>query len=265
MKTIVRSLAALLLALTFCATSQAQLSQEELAKIAQDPLANLISAPLQNQTNFGIGPLDRTQHETKLQPVIPFADGKIIARVVVPFYDQPDLFAENGSTKGFGDVSLSAFYANKGEKVSWGIGPIISLPTAKEGLGVKEWALGPSFVAVTKTGNWVIGGLFQQVWSVESNALNGFKFQPFVNYNLPKGNYLTTSPSITANWNGTNGEKWTVPLGMGVGKIIKPEKFLPVNLQAGAYYNVEKPAFTGADWSLRLSATFMIPTAFFKK
>lgn len=52
-------------------------------------------------------------------------------------------------------------------------------------------------------------------------------------------------------------------LGINVGKIFKPEHFLHVDLQAGAYYNVEKPELTGADWSLRRSATFLIPTAFF--
>jgi phage terminase large subunit-like protein len=45
--------------------------------------------------------------------------------------------------------------------------------------------------------------------------------QPFVNYNLPEGWYLTSSPIITANWNATSGDKWNFPLGGGVGKILK--------------------------------------------
>ena len=36
--------------------------QSDLAKQAQNPVANLISLPLQNNTNFNVGPEDRTQN-----------------------------------------------------------------------------------------------------------------------------------------------------------------------------------------------------------
>ena len=44
---------------------------EELAKAAQNPVADLISLPLQNNTNFGIGPDDKTQNILNIQPVYP--------------------------------------------------------------------------------------------------------------------------------------------------------------------------------------------------
>ncbi len=44
----------------------------DLAKQAQNPVANLISLPLQNNTNFGIGPDDETQNILNIQPVLPF-------------------------------------------------------------------------------------------------------------------------------------------------------------------------------------------------
>ena len=43
-----------------------------LAKAAQNPVANLISFPLQNNTNFGIGPYKRAQNVLNILPVIPF-------------------------------------------------------------------------------------------------------------------------------------------------------------------------------------------------
>ncbi|MGB6648697.1 MAG: neuromedin U, partial [Bacteroidota bacterium] len=46
-------------------------SAAELAKKAQNPIANMISVPLQNNTNFGIGPYDRTQNVLNIQPVLP--------------------------------------------------------------------------------------------------------------------------------------------------------------------------------------------------
>jgi hypothetical protein len=34
---------------------------------------------------------------------------------------------------------------------------------------------------------------------------------------------------------------------------------MPVNLQASAYYNVEKPDVVGADWQLRLQMALLFP------
>jgi hypothetical protein len=36
--------------------------QSDLAKAAQNPIADLISLPLQNNTNFNVGPQKRTQN-----------------------------------------------------------------------------------------------------------------------------------------------------------------------------------------------------------
>jgi hypothetical protein len=49
-----------------------------------------------------------------------------------------------------------------------------------------------------------------------------------------------------------------VPLGGGVGKIVRFGN-LPVNSQAQAFYNVEKPQY-GADWTWwRLQAQLLFP------
>ena len=52
-------------------------------------------------------------------------------------------------------------------------------------------------------GPWVLGGLMNNQWSVGGwgdQAVNAMPLQPFVNYNLPAGWYLTTSPILTADW-----------------------------------------------------------------
>jgi hypothetical protein len=48
----------------------------KLAKKAQNPIANLISLPFQNNTNFGVGSLVRTQNILNIQPVIPVSLSK---------------------------------------------------------------------------------------------------------------------------------------------------------------------------------------------
>lgn len=44
---------------------------EDLQKATQNPVASLISVPIQNNSNFGIGPYDRIQNVRNIQPVIP--------------------------------------------------------------------------------------------------------------------------------------------------------------------------------------------------
>jgi hypothetical protein len=46
-------------------------SHADLAKQTQNPVSDLISVPFQNNTNFGLGPHDRTQNVLNIQPVIP--------------------------------------------------------------------------------------------------------------------------------------------------------------------------------------------------
>ena len=44
----------------------------------------MISLPFQNNTNFEIGPYDRTQNVLNVQPVVPLAGGRIITRTILP-------------------------------------------------------------------------------------------------------------------------------------------------------------------------------------
>ena len=53
--------------------ARADLSAEELAKLAQNPVGNLISLPFQNNTNFNFGPEKGTQNILNIQPVIPIS------------------------------------------------------------------------------------------------------------------------------------------------------------------------------------------------
>jgi len=41
-----------------------------------------------------------------------------------------------------------------------------------------------------------------------------------VNYNFPSGWYLTSTPTIVADWEADNDNRWTVPVGGGVGQRV---------------------------------------------
>ena len=123
---------------------------------------------------------------------------------------------------------------------------MLQVPTDSNELGNKNWGLGASFVVLKlEKGNpWVYGVLVNNIWSLTSDehggSYNNGLIQPFINYNFPGGFYLTSAPIVTVNWKADGGQKWTVPLGGGVGKIFHLGK-LPVNTQLPAYYNVVRP------------------------
>ena len=67
--------------------AHAELSAEELAKLAQNPVGNLISVPFQDNINLNTGPLKGTQNILNIQPVVPISvndDGNIITRTSSP-------------------------------------------------------------------------------------------------------------------------------------------------------------------------------------
>jgi hypothetical protein len=258
-----------ILSLVFITTSiNAQQTQEELAKAAQNPLANIMSFPFQSNTNFGYGPNnDRTQEVLNIQPVLPFFDGKLITRTILPTLWQPDFTKSSGTNSGLSNVNFTAFYVPKSKGIVWGFGPIIAFPVGNADFGTKKLSVGPSLVVLKMGKKWVYGGIINNTWSVAGPSdvedVNSLYTQLFVNYNLPKGLYLTTSPIITANWEAPDGQQWTVPIGAGIGKIVKIGGKLPVNLQAGYYYNVIRPDF-GPTSQLRLQASLMLPTSLLK-
>jgi len=239
---------------------------KKLAKAAQNPIAKMISLPLQNNINTGIGPDDETQNILNVQPVYPFALGdnwNVITRTILPVISQPGvLTGGKGRVDGIGDLNFTAFFSPAAaSKVIWGVGPALVMPTASDDvLGSDKWSAGPALIVLTMPGNWVIGSLFSEVWSFGgsgANDVNLFTCQYFINYNLPKGWYLSSSPIITANFEASSDEAWTFPVGGGVGKLFKVGK-LPMNIQAHAYKNIEAPTL-GADWQFRIQLQFLFP------
>ena len=275
---------------TDAATDPEPKSAEELAKETQNPVANLISVPFQNNFNFGIGPNDTTQWVLNVQPVIPISlnkDWNLITRTIVPIINQPSpgsvfpsAFGPSTSTMslqsvkpshavgipsafGLGDINPTVFLspANPG-KLIWGVGPTMTFPTATEPLlGNGKWSAGPSLVLLTMPGHWVIGALANNQWSFAGwgrKSVDAFLVQAFINYNFPHGWYVTTQPIITANWLAASDQRWTLPIGGGVGRLFKVGK-QPINVQLQAFDNVVTPNRGGPDWQPRFQVQFLFP------
>ena len=262
------SSAAVVTAILAGAPARAELSAEELAKIAQNPIGNLISVPFQENMFLNTGPLDGTYNLLNIQPVIPVSvnsDWNILTRTILPVVSLPALAPGQSRTNGIGDVQFSAFLsqANPGKWI-WGVGAITQLPTHSNAvLGNNNAGLGPTFVLMhIEHGNpWVVGLLVNNVWSVgnssSSLSYNNGLVEPIVNYNLKEGLYVTSAPELTGNWKAKGSQQWTVPMGGGIGKIFHLGK-LPVNTQLAAYYNVVRPDYA-PNWLLRVQVQLMFP------
>jgi hypothetical protein len=264
-----RTLAVAALGLAVTTAARAELSAEQLAKLAQNPVGNLVSVPFQSNTNFNTGPLNGTQNILNIQPVIPFElnkDWNLITRTILPLVWQPEFYPGQGSRFGLGDLQLSGFVSPSqpgADGLIWGAGTIVQMPTDTNELGNKNWGMGPTAVVLhLKQGDpWVYGVLLNNVWSLSGSqrggAYNNFLMQPFLNYNFPGGTYVTSAPIVTADWKADSGQRWTVPLGLGVGHIFHLGR-LPVNTQVGGYYNVVHPD-NGPNWQLRFQVQLMFP------
>lgn len=145
-------------------------SADDLRQAAQNPMADLLSVPFQNNTNFGYGPLGKTQNITNIQPVIPVelnGNGLLISRTIAPLISQPGFYDGQDRTFGLGDINQSLFLGpSKPGEIIWGAGAVFLLPTATDSrLGGKKWGAGPAAVALTMQGPWVVGALIQNIWS----------------------------------------------------------------------------------------------------
>jgi hypothetical protein len=248
-----------------CAQESSAQETSETAKQAQNPIANVISVPLENDFYPHTGVDKEDSYVLEMKPVVPFklgSDWNLITRTIIPVIQVPDLSPTISGTSGLGDIQTSLFFSPaKVGKVIWGAGPVISLPTATEDiLGTKKTSIGPTAVALTIQGHWLFGALVQNLFSVagprERPDVNQMLLQPFVNYNMRHGWYLVSSPIITSNWEVSN-NRWTVPVGGGVGRIVHFGK-LPVNTYAQVFRNVERPDGT-TSWSARFQMQFLFP------
>ena len=249
------------------AEAQAETVSQDLAQQSQNPIASLISVPFENNLFYDVGPEDGTEWIMNIKPVIPTKlteDFTLINRFIAPVIYQEERFNGEDDEFGIGDFTYQGFIVPKSEgDVMWGVGPALVVPTASDKrLGSDQWSLGPAIVALWKPeGPWLVGGLLSQVQSFAGDSdrddVSFFSFQYFINYTFPSGWYLSSTPTITSNWEGSGGNKWTVPFGGGGGKLFRIGE-LPIDIKLQAFGNAENPKHT-ADWSTQLQVKFLFP------
>jgi hypothetical protein len=238
----------------------------QLATQLANPLAKLISIPAQGNYNSGYGPrADGDQLLVNLQPVIPFSindDWNLISRTIVPIISQNDMFPGAGSQFGLGDTTQSLFLSPSRtvNGITWGIGPVLYIPTATDDLlGKDTFGIGPTAVALWQGKGWSVGVLANQIWSVtgdEQDEINAAYLQPFVSYTTKDAWTFALNTESTYNW---DTEEWSVPANFVVSKLVRVGK-VPVSLFAGARYWLDSPEDQGPEgWGGRFGFTVLLP------
>lgn len=231
---------------------------------AQNPIANSISVPFQNNTYFSVGPYHKAANIMFIEPVIPMRlneDWNVIGRYITPIEYLPRVSPDQGSEFGLGNLTPEFYFSPAHtDKIIWGVGPKLYLPTATNpALGSnKAFGGGPAAVALTIQGHWVAGLIATNVWAGSgSDRVNQMTLNPFVDYNMSDGWYFVSAPIITSNWVAKSSDRWNVPVGGGIGRMFKIGE-QAVNARIQGLYNVVRPDY-GPSWQLQLQVQFLFP------
>ncbi|MFZ0522898.1 MAG: hypothetical protein WAL95_17860 [Candidatus Acidiferrales bacterium] len=108
-----------------------------------------------------------------------------------------------------------------------------------------------------------VGMLVQNIWSVAGGSnrspVNQLQIEPMFSYNLPGGWYLTSNPTIIADWTQPTSERWLLPIGGGAGRSFDIRK-QAVDSNLTLYWNAIRPANQFLPkWQLAVQFTFLFP------
>ncbi len=278
-------------------TEGKQPSMEEISKQINNPLADLWSLVFQNDYSLYEGEITDEHREinvTLFQPVLSIPIGEklnLLNRPIfsyisaelpkpptgfdpknleeIPLSGGPSIgtlsqFLDWDRDTSFGDfIFLSMLGPATKEGFLWGGGLTTMWPTASDDtLGSEKYSAGPAAVAVYMGKKWTIGLFGQHWWSYagddDRSDVNKTNIQYFIKYALPNHWSIGMAPNITANWESDSDDRWTIPVGLGVSKMVKFGK-LPVKIGFEVQYAVVQPDIFGMDWNFRFTFTPVIP------
>jgi len=245
-----------------CPSAMAVARDSESEKIAADlanPLAPITTLTVQERVDFGNGPSNNVNVQTRLQPSVfkPLsAKEAFLMRSIFPvrFNKWPT------DEAGLGDITLVPYFVPDITQTTFaGYGAALTIPTATaQALGSGKWSGGPAaLVAVTgQPITW--GGLVQQVWSFAGSNnrgdVNVSTVQPFFTCVLKKGWAVAINSESTYNWLASS-DPWTIPVTVGVSKVVNFSGRY-VNFSVAPVYYAERPDYAPRG-ELRLNAVYV--------
>lgn len=266
----------LMAALTGPAASQEQdESLTEVNKKLTNPVSETWSISFQ-QNNYRISTIpgqgDRWNSNLNFQPVLPVAltgNWNLITRPVVTLINStpyPSVEGRIERTTTFGDTILMENLA-PGPAIAgnWllGIGPTFILPTAaSDHTGQGKWQVGPAAILGYLSKKWILGAFVQNWTSFAGDDdrpdTNQMNLQPIAAYFFPGGWSVGYSGNVLANWKAGGGDVWTVPVGLGVSKVVKFGR-LPVKINLAGQWMAIHPDDFGQKWDIQATISPVIP------
>ena len=173
----------------------------------------------------------------------------------------------DNTTFGFGDMVYLGLVAPSAGDMGflWGVGPTFIFPTASQRiLGQEKWQAGPAAFVGYFGPKWNLGLLPMQWWSFAGDDsrkdTSQMNMQYFIQYKLG-GKALWQvgmAPNIRVNWMAGGDNKYTIPIGIGVNRMVKLGK-VPARVAFEVQYFPVRPDALSPEWNFRVAVIPVIP------
>jgi len=193
-----------------------------------------------NKMNGNVTSKSRQSTEWLLQPVmpIPLDDKKmgmtLMNRLTFPIiFDKPLPQMDQNGFSGFdnksgnGDLTIQTAIGSMPKAgfgmYMWGIGVDLIMPTASsDDLGSGKYSAGPTGMLIGFTKNYTFGSVLTHAWSYAGKSnrenINQSKIQPTYYKQLGNGWQIGDNPTWIIDWDADSGEKYDMPIGLGIFK-----------------------------------------------
>ena len=249
-------------------------SATKIAKHLENPASDVNTLHVQDNPGLGIGSRRGTRDILNAQPVIQVhltEEWKLVTRTVLPLAWSRPAIPESSVPLGQEAATVAVLSTPHKPIDGWtsGAGPIVRVPTITgKTPGSDGWGVGPAFVVGRLADPVVAGSYVDNVTSdggmsghgaagdaAEGTAKFGLlTIDPGRHYSVGNGWFVSRTPIATVE--SPHGAEWTLPLGAQVGRVVKLNDDLPVNLLLGVYYDALQSEF-GARWQLRTGVGFI--------
>lgn len=290
MKKLTNIFSLLVLGLLVSFTANSQESAAELAAKLADPNATLgqMLVPI-DFIQYGNEFDDSRQNAfvTSFQPSLPISLSEgvnLYVRPLIPFYVSQPVMGVNGFEQRTSLGNISADVAvGKTWPSKWItlVGVFGGFPTATDdALRMNYTTLGPELLVAKLTSFGAIGVMVSQAWSVGGSDVDPNSFtvmqdnfwvasggstqanitagQYFYTIKLKNAWQLNASPTYSYNHNATEGNRLTLPLGIGAQNVVKFGN-LPIRIGAQYWYYVAAPDNFGPKHQFRITIAPVVP------
>lgn len=249
---------------------------EEINRKLENPMTNLWSLIVQENFSLNKGELVNGTIKSNtffFQPAlpVPVSDDLIfIGRPVFPVVTRP-VFSVDGSVEeyktGFGDIqAFTAVGPNRTDGKVWGAGATFIFPTASDDLfGQGKWQAGPALLYFYLGRPWTLGVFAQHWWSFAGDDNRDDLCRTDIQYvcrrQIPGAWSIGMGPTITINWKADEGNRVTLPIGLGVTKTIRIGS-TPIKMRIEPQYSIIRPDDYGTEWNIRIQIAPVIRSPF---